>query len=361
MGLAGCWASFYILCCTTAQRHTLRLVLRRELLEKNGLPPTPCHVSGRQFPPYVYPWTLAPASTRPLADAPHHGNPDAFRSALLTAPLCGTNRCLALSALMEAHVITAPGDGVAPAVLLSLPAAAAATATTATTSAASGQGQTQYLFNMPEGFSRLVLEHKLRPGEIEGRLRYHCSGAGSCSMARLPLDALSTLLLLAGAGLRAAFACDVASLAGLGGLVMRLRGEGHGQLHVVGPPGEPGCWPLCLRACLPASACLRVSPWQPPCNQLLFISPSPARLQAPTPLCVACVTLSTGATLRCCWRRWHLGRRRQQCIRQAARRRQQALPLELGGVLSAPWSPLLLGFQLHRSPINLRVPGPPAG
>ena len=88
-------------------------------------------------------------------------------------------------------MITAPGDGVAPAVLLSLPAAAAATATTATTSAASGQGHAQYLFNVPEGFSRLVLEHKLRPGEIGGRLRYHCSGVSSSSMARMPLDALS--------------------------------------------------------------------------------------------------------------------------------------------------------------------------
>ena len=56
-------------------------------------------------------------------------------------------------------MITAPGDGVAPAVLLSLPAAVAAAA-----SAASGHQRVQYLFNVPEGFSRLVLEHKLRPG-----------------------------------------------------------------------------------------------------------------------------------------------------------------------------------------------------
>lgn len=41
----------------------------------------------------------------------------------------------------------------------------------------------------------------------------------------------------AGAGLRAAFACDPAALGGFGGVVMRLRGEGHGQVHVVGPPG----------------------------------------------------------------------------------------------------------------------------
>ena len=65
---------------------------------------------------------------------------------------------------MEAHLITAPGDGVAPAVLLSLPAPAAAAAAAASVGSAQQQ-RAQYLFNVPEGFSRLVLEHKLRPGE----------------------------------------------------------------------------------------------------------------------------------------------------------------------------------------------------
>lgn len=61
----------------------------------------------------------------------------------------------------------------------------------------------------------------------------------ACNCSALPLDA--------GAGLRAAFACDAGSLSGFGGLVMRLRGEGHDQLHVVGPTGEPAClWATCL-------------------------------------------------------------------------------------------------------------------
>ncbi|PRW45195.1 zinc phosphodiesterase ELAC 2-like isoform X2 [Chlorella sorokiniana] len=104
---------------------------------------------------------------------------------------------------MQAHVVTAAGDGVAPAVLLSLPASGGLTAAAAAAAAAARQPPAQYLFNVPEGFARLVLEHKLRPG----------------------------------AGLRAAFAPEPAALSGFGGLVMRLRGEGHSQLHVVGPPG----------------------------------------------------------------------------------------------------------------------------
>lgn len=63
---------------------------------------------------------------------------------------------------MQAHVVTAPGDGVAPAVLLSLPASGGPSAADA---AAARQPPAQYLFNVPEGFARLVLEHKLRPGE----------------------------------------------------------------------------------------------------------------------------------------------------------------------------------------------------
>lgn len=59
---------------------------------------------------------------------------------------------------MQAALITAPGDGVAPAVLLSLPAAGAGGG------GGGGGPPAQYLFNVPEGFSRLVLEHRLRPG-----------------------------------------------------------------------------------------------------------------------------------------------------------------------------------------------------
>ena len=88
---------------------------------------------------------------------------------------------------MEADLITAPGDGLGPAILLTL----------------GTRLKAQYLFNIPEGFSRFVLEHKIRPG----------------------------------LGLRAAFLSDLLSATGVSGLIMRLRGEGHGQLEIFGPSG----------------------------------------------------------------------------------------------------------------------------
>lgn len=88
---------------------------------------------------------------------------------------------------MEAELIAAPGDGLGPAVLLTLGVRLKA----------------QYLFNIPDGFSRFVLEHKIRPG----------------------------------LGLRAAFLSDLLSATGMSGLIMRLRGEGHGQLELFGPLG----------------------------------------------------------------------------------------------------------------------------
>lgn len=88
---------------------------------------------------------------------------------------------------MQAELITAPGDGLAPALLLTL----------------GSRLKAQYLFNVPEGFSRFVLEHKLRPG----------------------------------LGLRGVFATDLLCATGLPGLVMRLRGEGHGAVELFGPPG----------------------------------------------------------------------------------------------------------------------------
>lgn len=95
-------------------------------------------------------------------------------------------------------MLTAPGDGVAPAVLLTLSGGGASGGPH------SALQKAQYLFGAPEGISRLALEHQVRPG-------LH---------------------------LRALFAADVRqSLGGAGGLIMRLRGEGHGRLHVVGPPG----------------------------------------------------------------------------------------------------------------------------
>jgi hypothetical protein len=47
---------------------------------------------------------------------------------------------------------------VAPALMLYLPTGGAASGGAARLTAA------EYLFNVPEGFSRLVLEHKIRPG-----------------------------------------------------------------------------------------------------------------------------------------------------------------------------------------------------
>jgi ribonuclease Z len=88
---------------------------------------------------------------------------------------------------MEVDLITAPGDGLGPAVLLSL----------------GTRMKAQYLFNVPEGFSRFALEHKLRPG----------------------------------LGLRAVFCPDLLASTGLPGLLMRLRGQGHGQVEILGPSG----------------------------------------------------------------------------------------------------------------------------
>lgn len=67
----------------------------------------------------------------------------------------------------------------APAVLLSLPG-----------SACDGRGQAaaQYLFNVPEGFSRLVLEHRLRPGVAVSALwaMGSCEDGGSDKATRQP-------------------------------------------------------------------------------------------------------------------------------------------------------------------------------
>eukprot|EP01018_Ginkgo_biloba_P007858 Gb_33261 [translate_table: standard] len=86
----------------------------------------------------------------------------------------------------QVTLIKAEADGIGPSLLLSAP----------------GKGP-QYLFNVPEGFSRLVLEHKLRPS------------------ARLASVFLTSL--------------RPQCAGGLGGLLLRLAGDGHGQLQLVGP------------------------------------------------------------------------------------------------------------------------------
>lgn len=88
--------------------------------------------------------------------------------------------------------LAAPSDGVAPSLLLSVQDA--------------GRRQLgQYLFNAPEGLSRLVLEHRARPER--------CLAA----------------LFLSGP--------SPAEAGGLGGLLLRLKQDGHAALQLVGPQG----------------------------------------------------------------------------------------------------------------------------
>ena len=168
---------------------------------------------------------------------------------------------------MEATVVTAPGDGAAPAVLLSL---------------GGRPGQRglpgQYLFGSPEGFSRLAREHGVRPG-------LH---------------------------LRALFAADACgALAGAGSLLMRLRGEGHGQLHVVGPQGAADGWVIewlltCLPACLDCWGGevrgLELAPvvWGPPV-------PAVAQVEEAPPCPVVAAVFLAGLAVRPAW---HLQARR---------------------------------------------------
>ena len=88
----------------------------------------------------------------------------------------------------EAKLISAPGDGISPAILLTVGV----------------RLRGQYLFEVPEGFARLALEHRIRPS---GELRAIFSSGHD------------------------------ASLLGFSGLLMRLRKDGHGHVQVVGPPG----------------------------------------------------------------------------------------------------------------------------
>lgn len=115
--------------------------------------------------------------------------------------------------------LTAPTDGVAPALLLSV--ADARHKTTA-----------QYLFNAPEGISRLMLEHRTRPG----------------------LHFKATFLSGTAAG----------EAGGLGGLVLRCKHDGLGQLTLVGPAGEQraaaaaNCFYLLQQHLLIACICISV-------------------------------------------------------------------------------------------------------
>lgn len=162
----------------------------------------------------------------------------------------------------EGTLVTAPGDGIGPAVLLTL----------------GHRLKGQYLFNVPEGFSRLVLEHRVRPT------------AGLRAAFATDLPALVGGALRAGAncvlacwrrqggGVLASDVRCVLSLmpqAGFGGLVMRLRNEGHGQLHVVGPPGAS----LATQAC-PERLAMKPATPPKPAYILFYFTPQPARNSA---------------------------------------------------------------------------------
>ena len=95
---------------------------------------------------------------------------------------------------IEVTCIHAEGDGVAPCFIVSL------------CSDKSYVRPCQYLFHVPEGFSRLALEHRARPG----------------------------------LGLRSIFITNGVSpktIGGLGGLILRLKSDGHGEVTLIGPKG----------------------------------------------------------------------------------------------------------------------------
>jgi hypothetical protein len=90
-------------------------------------------------------------------------------------------------------LLTAPGDGVGPSAILSL--------------FENGRQRLlgQYLIAAPEGLSRLLLEHRARPGL-------------SLRAALLP-------------------GCSAEDAGGLAGLLLRLKQDGHGSLVLLGPKG----------------------------------------------------------------------------------------------------------------------------
>jgi hypothetical protein len=104
-------------------------------------------------------------------------------------------------ASITATVLAAPADGVAPALLFTI-----------TDSSSKGRTLSQYLINAPEGISRLMLEHKCRPG-----LHFKA-------------------LFLSG--------FSAAEAGGLGGLLLRLKQDGHGTMQLVGPAGMT-CHVMC--------------------------------------------------------------------------------------------------------------------
>lgn len=133
---------------------------------------------------------------------------------------------------MELRVLTSPGDGVGPAVLLDLDA------------------HTQYMFRAPEGISRLALEHGQRPGLGLRAVFAWDSAASQVGVGRgvgwgpvLLGDLALAASHVLGQGRRGhpnplldTFGTRHAQ-EGLSGLIMRLRSDGNEQVHVTGPQG----------------------------------------------------------------------------------------------------------------------------
>ncbi|GAX76738.1 hypothetical protein CEUSTIGMA_g4185.t1 [Chlamydomonas eustigma] len=94
---------------------------------------------------------------------------------------------------LDVTLISSHGDGVRPSLLISLKAKQPFIT------------PIEYLFNVPAGFSRLALEHRVRPS----------------------------------LGLRAVLVTSSAyhAMGGLGGLILRLRTDGHGSVKICGPQG----------------------------------------------------------------------------------------------------------------------------
>eukprot|EP00898_Chlorokybus_atmophyticus_P006625 jgi/Chlat1/6964/Chrsp52S06644 len=101
---------------------------------------------------------------------------------------------------VEALLLGAARDGVAPAVLLKVQKPGNGFSTIA-----GRHTQAQYLFNCPEAFSRLALEHKVRP---------------SAALAAVFFTGLNP-----------------PEAGGLIGLLLRLSQDGHGEVHLIGPQG----------------------------------------------------------------------------------------------------------------------------
>jgi hypothetical protein len=156
------------------------------------------------------------------------------------------------------QLLAAPGDGVAPAVLVTVGDERRGGQVRGRRGEEGGHTEpttcprffgvsphslppphSQYLLNTPEGYARLALEHHARPtGRLRAALVTSLAARGVVSKERGERDDdrrghashTHTRSHLLPPSL-------FPSQSGLAGLLMRLRSDGHGELRVVGPPG----------------------------------------------------------------------------------------------------------------------------